>query len=237
MKKVIVFSLWGDNSIYWTGAVRNIELAKKFYPDWFCRFYVDSNCKKELIETLSGENVEIVLMNSSNYDYSNISPRFNHSGLFWRFLALSDESVDYVISRDCDSRISKRESDAVNEWLNSDKRFHIMRDHPYHRVPILAGMWGCKREFLSNIKELLNFWENYPHKGVFHAEDQDFLGQLIYSLVKNECMEHSEFNISYGNEIRNFPEKRVDYEFIGDVFDENDNRNPDYWILIKNIEG
>jgi hypothetical protein len=50
-------------------------------------------------------------------------------------------------------------------------------------------------------------------------------------------MEHSEFNISYGNEIRNFPEKRVDYEFIGDVFDENDNRNPDYWILIKNIEG
>ena len=237
MKKVIVFSLWGDNSIYWTGAVRNIELAKKFYPDWLCRFYVDSNCKKELVETLSGENVEIILMNSSNYDYSNISPRFNHSGLFLRFLALSDESIDYVISRDCDSRISKRESDAVNEWLNSDKRFHIMRDHPYHRVPILAGMWGCKRELLSNIKELLNFWENYPHKGVFHAEDQDFLGQLIYSLVKNECMEHSEFNISYGNEIRNFPEKRIDYEFIGDVFDENNNRNPDYWILIKNIEG
>ena len=237
MKKIIVFTLWGDLPMYWIGAVKNVELAKKFYPDWTCRFYIDNNCEQKLIDTLKSDNVEIVLVNSSDYKYKNLSEKFNHSGLFWRFSALSDDSVDYVMSRDCDSRISQREADAVNEWILSEKKFHIMRDHPYHRVPILAGMWGCKREILSNIDDLLNFWNNYTQRGVFHAEDQDFLGQIIYPIVKSESIEHSEFNISYGNYIKKFPKSRKDYEFIGDVFDENNNRNPDYWVLIKNIEG
>jgi len=37
MKKIISFSLWGDNPIYTQGAIRNAELAKEVYPDWVCR--------------------------------------------------------------------------------------------------------------------------------------------------------------------------------------------------------
>jgi hypothetical protein len=29
----------------------------------------------------------------------------------------------------------------------------------------------------------------------------------------------------------------MNYEFVGDVFDENEVRNPDYWKFIKNIIG
>ena len=36
----------------------------------------------------------------------------------------------------------QRERDAVNEWLRSNKTFHLMRDHPWHGSEILAGMWG-----------------------------------------------------------------------------------------------
>ena len=50
-------------------------------------------------------------------------------------------------------------------------------------------------------------------------------------------MEHSEFGLKYKGEIRPFPTKRIDYDFIGDVFDENEVRHPDYWRLIKNIIG
>jgi len=32
MKKVVSFSLWGDNPIYNIGAIRNAELAKEIYP-------------------------------------------------------------------------------------------------------------------------------------------------------------------------------------------------------------
>jgi len=34
MKKIISFSLWGDNPVYTQGAIRNAELAKEIYPDW-----------------------------------------------------------------------------------------------------------------------------------------------------------------------------------------------------------
>jgi hypothetical protein len=154
--------------------------------------------------------------------------------MFWRFWAAADPDVNIFLSRDCDSRLSNRESAAVSEWLASDKNFHIMRDHPYHTVPILGGMWGCRGGILRsdkiNILNLINNWTHFSIKGC----DQDFLGQVIYPMIKDTAMEHSEFNLKFGGEIRAFPTSRNDYEFVGDVFDENDIRHPDYWRLILN---
>ena len=131
-KNIIAYSLWGDDPMYWVGALKNIELSKIYYPGWICRFYIDKNSKTELIETIKGDNVEVILVDSKD----------SFHGMFWRFWASEDLDVDIFLSRDCDSRISEREVNAVNEWLESDKDFHIMRDHPYHTVPILGGMWG-----------------------------------------------------------------------------------------------
>ena len=50
--------------------------------------------------------------------------------------------VDYLLSRDLDSRPSDREVSAVNEWLESNKSFHFMRDHPQHGTTVLGGGWG-----------------------------------------------------------------------------------------------
>lgn len=232
-KNLIVYSLWGDKPMYWFGAKRNIELAKLYYPDWICRFYIDQESDINLIESLKDDNVEIILMEANKNSKTSNIERFNHPGLFWRFLALS-ENYDKILFRDCDSRITDRELSAVNEWLSSNMDFHIMRDHPYHSVPILSGMWGCRNNSLSNINELLDQWIEFTNKGRYNAEDQDFLGQLIYPLIKDRVLEHSEFGISYGQPIQNFPKVREDYEFVGDVFDENDQRNPDFWKIIKN---
>jgi hypothetical protein len=234
LNNIITFSLWGNNPIYWTGALKNIELANLYYPGWICRFYIDKDSKKELVETIKGDNVEVVLMQKNNNDiFNNIDVRFNHSGLYWRFLALKDTDVNIILSRDCDSRLSQREVDAVNEWIESDKDFHIMRDHPYHQVPILSGMWGARNKVISNIDEYLSHWKKWPHKGKYHAEDQDFLGQIIYPIIKDISLEHSEFNINYGSEIKSFPSVRKNYEFVGDVFDDNNKRHPDFWQILK----
>jgi hypothetical protein len=233
-KNIIVFSLWGDHPMYWKGALRNIELAKINYPKFICRFYIDKNCNNELIESIKGDNVEVILMEPETYEYSNMSVRFNHSGLFWRFLPLKEKDVNVILFRDCDSRISEREVSAVNEWLSSDKDFHIMRDHPYHPWPILTGMWGCRNNKIPNIDDLLLKWKKHTPKGIYQAEDQDFLGQFIYPITINNSVEHSEFGIKFGSDTKLFPTTRNDYEFVGDVFDENDVRHPDYWKLIKN---
>ena len=220
-KNVVAYSLWGNDMIYWIGALKNIELVNKFYPGFISRFYIDKNSRNDLIESIKGENVEVVLVDSKD----------SFHGMFWRFWASEDPEVDVFLSRDCDSRISEREVVAVSEWLNSDKDFHIMRDHPYHTVPILGGMWGCRNGILRDIKisKQIEHWNKFGRKGV----DQDFLGQVIYPYVKSKSLEHSEFGLRFGGDIKSFPSVRNNFEFVGDVFDENDIRHPDYWKLIK----
>lgn len=235
-KNIISYSLWGNSLIYWKGALCNIELAKKYYPDYICRFYIDKNSKKELIETIKGDNVEVILIEPKEYTFNNHNSRFNHSGIFWRFLPLKEEDVNIILFRDCDSRISERETFAVNEWLNTNKDFHIMRDHPYHTCPILTGMWGCRNNKILNIDDLLLKWETHPSKGIYQADDQDFLGQIIYPMTIDNSVEHSEFDIRFASQIKPFTTKRNNYEFVGDVFDESNNRHPDYWVMIRKIE-
>lgn len=227
-KNVIAYSLWGEKPLYWLGALRNIEQVKKYFPNWICRFYIDKYSNIELINTIKGDNVEVVLVDSNN----------SLNGMFWRFAAASDPDVNIFLSRDCDSRFSNREVHAINEWLKSEKDFHIMRDHPYHSVPILGGMWGSRNGLMRKIKltEKMEEW-NAKNSGVNiwqNGPDQDFLAQCIYPLVVGESMEHSDFGLRYGGEIRPFPTKREDYEFVGDVFDINEVRHPEYWKIIKN---
>jgi hypothetical protein len=209
--------------MYWVGAIRNIEQAKNYFPGWICRFYIDENCDEKLIETIKGDNVEVILVNSKD----------SFHGMFWRFWASEDPEVDIFLSRDCDSRFSDREFFAIKEWLESDKEFHIMRDHPYHAVPILGGMWGCRNGLMRKISlsKMIENWGQFQRKGI----DQDFLGECVYPLVKDVAMEHCGFNLNYGGEIKPFPTTRNNYEFVGDVFDENEIRHPEYWKIIENI--
>ena len=61
-------------------------------------------------------------------------PNLQYSvGQVWRFVPMADPLVSEFHSRDLDSIVSKREVEAVNEWLKVDnKAFHIMRDHKQH---------------------------------------------------------------------------------------------------------
>jgi hypothetical protein len=204
MKKVISFSLWGNNPIYTIGAIRNAELSKDIYPDWVCRYYISKSTPKDIIEKLNSfDNTEVIEMESDG----------DWTGMFWRFYAAGDEDVDVVIVRDCDSRVNTREKEAVDEWLNSDKGFHIMRDHPYHTTEILGGMWGSKKGVVSNIKNLIDTYV----KGNFWQVDQNFLKEQIYPQIKNNCLVHDEFF-----EKKPFPSKRPKNLFVGQAFKEND---------------
>lgn len=229
MKDVIAYSLWGDSPKYWKGALRNIEQAAKYFPGWTCRFYIDRESDPALIESIKGENVEVVLVDPNSC-----------SGMFWRFWASADEDTDVFLSRDCDSRFTAREVKAINEWLASDKDFHIMRDHPYHTTPILGGMWGSRNGYMSRIglRKMIEDWvavrKNDP--GSFGI-DQDFLAAKIYPIVAKDSMEHSEFGIFFGYQTRPFPLSRTNYEFVGDTYDENEERHPEYWKIVKRAMG
>ena len=205
MKKVISFSLWGNEPKYTIGAIKNADLAKEIYPGWVCRFYLGKSVPIKVIEELANrENTEICIMNEPG----------NWTGMFWRFYPASESDVDVMISRDTDSRLNMREKAAVDEWLESDKSFHIMRDHPYHATEILGGMWGVRGQVLLNMKQLIHQYT----KGDFWQVDQNFLKEKIYPVIMNNVHVHDEFF-----EKKPYPASRKKNRFVGQAFDEDDN--------------
>ncbi len=218
--KIVSFSLWGDNPKYTIGAIRNAELVNEIYSGWKARFYIATSVPVSIIDRLSKTpNTELIVMDHGG----------NWDSMFWRFKACKD--ADIMISRDTDSRISLREKYAVDEWLNSSFDFHIMRDHPYHNTLIMGGMWGCRNHILNDIEILLSKFK----KSNYWQVDQHFLKKIVYPKIRKTAFVHDEFNRIDRN-ARPFPTKRTEQEFVGDVFDELDNRHPDYWKAILNWE-
>lgn len=220
MKKIISFCLWGNNPKYTIGAIKNARLTNKIYPGWISRFYCSSkSTPNDIIRELKNiNNVEIVMTLNDGWVC-----------MFDRFLPASESDVDVMISRDTDSRLNLREKYAVDEWLKSNKSFHIMRDHPYHGTQILGGMWGVRGKVLSDMKDLI---EKYI-KGNFWQVDQNFLKEHIYERIKNDCFVHDEF-FNYENFKKPFPQKRIGQEFVGEAFDEYEQPNMLHRRMIKN---
>lgn len=215
MNKIISFSLWGDNPKYTVGALKNAELAFVIYPEWKCRYYVGKSVPIDIIKKLETyQNVELIKMEESG----------SWNSMFWRFYAAGDPTVDIMISRDCDSRLSIREKECVDQFINSDKMFHSMIDHPFHGG-IMGGMWGAKKGILGNIKELIDSWGKTDK----WQTDQSFLNTVINPLVEGVTMTHDSINL------RNFPSVREDYKFVGEIYDAGDNRY-EHWTVFTQPE-
>lgn len=184
MKKVISYSLYNGRKKDVLNAIVNCFLAKKVYPDWICRFYVDHTTTPEVVECLKTfDHVEVIEM-PDRPDLAGKSSQFGPPDswkMFWRFLTASDPDVDIMISRDSDSLLSERERVCVEEWLNSDKGFHIIRDHCYHGQKIMGGIWGSKKGTIENINDLLE--KHLAETGIY---DQGFLAEKIYPKVLGE---------------------------------------------------
>jgi len=216
----VSFSLWGENSIYNVGIIRNAELMGQFYPNWKMVVFFDDSVPQETIKELQNKNVETRLfLDKSIY------------GMFWRFFAVDLPDCEYVIFRDADSRINLRESLAVDEWVKSGKSLHVMRDHPYHRIPagnnqlgILGGMWGIKSRVLSITDMIYKFSKSKEHN---YGNDQTFL-RMVYSALENDKFTHDDFF-----EKKPFPIQRESGRFIGERIDVNEKPlTNDYKMLL-----
>jgi hypothetical protein len=209
IKKLITFCVYGTHPMYSVGALKNAELALELYPDWICRFYVFNECFHLISDLEKFPNTEIVSCNRKGSHYS----------MMYRFLPFGEKDVEYFMSRDTDSRLSYREKEAVDEWLASNKTFHIMKDHPkYHRTPdypILGGMFGAKGNIIENTEQkIIDYINNNKD---MHGMDQYFLHSIYHQLAYNDNITHDcEFPSP-----RNVERDKI--WFIGQPIDENEN--------------
>lgn len=205
-KNLISFCLYNQRPKDVLNAVFNCMLSPHVYPGWLCRFYVDDTIPdfvKQLLQSF--KHVEMVQM-----------PRHKGSeAMLWRFYPAVEENVNFMICRDADSWLSTREAVCVQEWLQSGKSTHIIRDHCYHSQKMMAGMWGCDvgkfralcPDFLQDMKMFL---ETESH-------DQTFLARHVYPLVQNDLLVH------YGN-----PQYDNQGQVVNGYFHDNCVPIPDY---------
>jgi hypothetical protein len=217
--RYVSFSLWGDKPIYNVGVIKNAELMKVVYPNWKMIVFYDNTVPKETIDKLI--EMDVVVKDMSNTSVY---------GMFWRFYALEQPDCEYAIFRDADSRISIREKLAVDEWIKSGKSLHVMRDHPYHRIPagnnelgILGGMWGIKNGVIPIVNMIREFGKSTEHQ---YGNDQSFL-KIVYHTLYRDRYTHDEFF-----ELNPFPIKRKNGRFIGERIDENENPLTDDYKLV-----
>lgn len=204
MIKAVSYSLYGSDKRYTINALVNIDLCHKFYPDWEIHFYYDHSVPDIIInEIIKNKNCKIIK-----------SQGFNHSRAWWRFL--SYDISDLFISRDADSHITEREVDAVNEWVESGKSLHIMRDNVGHNRKIQSGMFGLrKNDKLISMKSLIgDRIKSIKHYG----EDEAFLDNYVYPIFapSKDFVVHDEFARKWGKDAtHSYKKPIINEQFIG----------------------
>lgn len=218
--RVISYALYGDQSRYVDGALENALLCKQIYPGWKMRVYHDSTVPSLVLKELSYRGVELFDMSRSHLNK-----------MTWRFLAASDPSVDRMCSRDADSRLSQREKAAVDAWMSSGRRFHVMRDHPSHSLyPMSGGMWCCSSEGFEKMSSELETMQN----GDEYMRDMEFLNKVVWPVARKSVLQHDSFSCrTYGAEP--FPTLRVGSEHVGSVYLNGTMRSEDVQLLQEAI--
>lgn len=214
---VLSYSLYGSDPRYTDGALENAELYSVIYPGWTMRVYHDNTVPAGILEYLQEQNVQLFDMSAS----------LLANKMSWRFSAASDGDVARFCSRDIDSRLSHREKAAVEEWVDSGRKFHVMRDHPSHsKSPMSGGMWCGTSDSMPDMVQSLA-QRRMQHQ---YSQDMEFLTDVVWPIAKMSVLQHDSFSCEkYGGKA--FPTPRNGWEHVGSVYIDGKMREGDIDIL------
>jgi protein O-GlcNAc transferase len=210
----IAFSLYGTESRYSRGLIRNIELAHEIFPGWTVITYLGDSVPNWVRAELAQMPSHVAVgMRGAIED---------PTAMLWRFLAHDIDGLEVVIFRDADSRLDKRERAAVDEWLASGKTLHVMRDHPGHSLPMMGGMWGIRKVPMFSMEASI---ASFRPDARFSA-DQRFLESVIYPTFSPASLVHQDlkyFDDAPCVEVRDFPVAASSiHRFVGQGFEADD---------------
>lgn len=207
-KNIISYSLYGNNPRYTLPLLENSKIALDLYSGWIIYVYHDNTVSQDFLFQLRENNV--ITINIEQSEHENLPPKM------WRFLPVENPLIDCVIFRDADSLLTLRERDLVLNWMESDKLVHIIRDHPLHIAPILAGMFGIKQTSFHILSRLIKDQKpDIIHRPIDY--DQVFLADYFYPKIKDLALIHVSF-FKYKDERVIIIEPVNDgYNYIGSV--------------------
>ena len=184
--KVVVYAIDSQDDHIIRCALEQVLLRPKHYPNWIYRFYVGRKCPDYFIKQIESMTyVDVIFVNEA-LDGS------NH--LNWQLKALFDPVVKIALFRDVQYRITTKETNAVNEWCNSNFAVHAFHEDD-DVIPwmILPYAWGCNLNKLpkASIQSIKRFRQARLHKKALFAEfDLLFLKTKVYPILKSSILVH-----------------------------------------------
>lgn len=210
-KRIISMALYGSDPGYLNGAIDNAVLVRRDWQGWTLRVYYGDDVPESTLRVLRVLDVELVPSSSAHAR--------DHAGLMWRYAVLQDPTVTRFIVRDADSRLTRRDRHAVNEWIDSGHLFHVVRDHPWHGTEIMGGIWGAVGGLIR--PAMLEPFQSSTAEIKFY-EDQYFLKRFVWPHIQAHALTHDSYLCEAGYKTaawRPFPTRRLEHtDFVGNVY-------------------
>jgi hypothetical protein len=163
--KVFSFCLYGTEDNYYFGLLENIKIICEHFPDFEIYVY-KGVCKEEWVFDSSIHIIETGKNGVVN--------------MLFRHLPITFADVGFV--RDADSRITERDRWCITQFLESDKEYHVIRDHFWHRSCVSGGMFGWKTTLPIDIDT----------KGEYqYGDDEKYLNKVLYPKIKDRLLVHT----------------------------------------------
>jgi hypothetical protein len=185
--KVFSFCLFGTEPNYYEGLLENIKIIKEFYPDFTIFVYAGVRDPSWVLEG-------VTVIETGKEGLVNV---------LHRFLPLCEADVGFV--RDTDSRIGIRDRWCIDQFLKSSYDYHIIRDHKWHKSPIMAGMFGWKKPFQFEFPRDISTWYGY---------EEVFLSETVYPSIKTRTLVHTNIHGKVGEHTERILQEG---DFVGNV--------------------
>ena len=202
---VISFCLFGDNPKYTRGMVENLKIIQDLLPDFLVYIHLGSGVPPEVAaEYAAFSNARLV--QSSEPDWVLLAHRICYP-----------VEADVLFSRDADSRINARDVWAMRAFMASDKTFHIVRDHVWHKSKIMGGLCGRKRAVQP--AAMLAEWAGTTFG---YGTDEAFLSKMVYPNVVQQALIHSSIVGYLSEDVKPLPDLVNSTDFLGNVVNYKD---------------
>ena len=205
--KAISFCLFGNKPKYTRGIVENLKIIREKLPEFCVYIFLGTGVPDEVItECESFPHVHIV--RSTEADMVLPALRICYP-----------VEADILFARDADSRINARDLWVMNEFMKSNKSFHIVRDHVCHVAKIMAGLCGRRR----SVQPAIMFEKWKVGELFYYGTDEVFLENVVYPQVAQDALFHCSANCYPGEDVQPMPPLENSTDFLGNVVDYKNN--------------
>lgn len=206
MVNVFSFCLYGpENPKYHDGLMENLDLIRRYFPEWRVFVYVGADITEERIGTILAYP-QVVLHKTGKLGQSNMIDRF---------FAIDEPGVDVMFVRDADSRVHWKDRWAIQQFLKEDSLLHIIRDHKEHTSPVLGGLWGFRKVAGFSVRQAYESYIEDKTLGHRWAHDQNFLADVIYPRFLSQSFVHYSHERIFKGENIVYP---FPFEWSNDVY-------------------